>query len=308
MDDKKLELWLNFWKFLLGTFLIGVLTAVVNWQIQSREIDLKDREIILKDKEAEFREMQRLGEFVKHALAENVAIRNRFAQYFSTVTRSKELRERWVEYASLVKQEYTQQEAKKKELEELKTKLLAAQSRGESVASELKKVKSELGNVVSDLKVVENNKPPKVLPIFSSGKVQFDMIFDVDNWDESISLDILNLYSKLKANILEQAIEEFQKPLIILKKAEAPKTDENGRINLTFSIEDVSYEDLACWMVKNTDFDEIKRYQSILTRFLRLSSSEKEYKSSKVRVYYKSSGNSKKIPANLVCKNSKSGS
>ncbi len=59
MDETRLKLWIGFWKLFLGTFVIGVVTAIINYQIQSREVDLKDREIILKDKQAEFREMER---------------------------------------------------------------------------------------------------------------------------------------------------------------------------------------------------------------------------------------------------------
>jgi hypothetical protein len=54
----------------------------------------------------EMKEQEQMGRFLEHALTENVGTRRRFAQYFSNVTRSSELRTRWGEYLRIVEIEY----------------------------------------------------------------------------------------------------------------------------------------------------------------------------------------------------------
>ncbi len=90
-------------KFILGTFALGLVTTLINSHIQSREIELKEQD--------------QLGQFVAHALQEDVGVRLRFAQYFSTVTRSDALRQRWKEYLILVQKEFDRTEEEKQKLE-----------------------------------------------------------------------------------------------------------------------------------------------------------------------------------------------
>lgn len=104
MTDERLKIWLTFVKFLLGTFVLGLVSTIINGQFQKREIELKEQE--------------QVGEFLDHALQEDVGVRRRFAQYFATVTRSSELRERWTEYYKLVNVEYQKIEKEKQALEE----------------------------------------------------------------------------------------------------------------------------------------------------------------------------------------------
>lgn len=116
MNSEKLKTWLNFSKFFLGTFVLGAATVLVNYHIQSQEVLLKAEEVKLKKeefnlatlektREIELAELKSLGAYIDHALVDNVAKRRRFSQYFATVTRSPELRERWKEYDELVEDE-----------------------------------------------------------------------------------------------------------------------------------------------------------------------------------------------------------
>jgi hypothetical protein len=102
MSEEKLKIWIGFTKFLLGTFALGLVTTLINSAIQTREVELKEQE--------------QVGQFLQHALKEDVGIRRRFAQYFSTVTRSDKLREGWVRYSAMVDQEYQDTREEKEKL------------------------------------------------------------------------------------------------------------------------------------------------------------------------------------------------
>lgn len=105
MSEDRLSTWLGFAKFALGTFTLGLVTTLVNSSIQTREVEL--------------REQEQVGQFLQHALQEDVGVRRRFAQYFATVTRSTRLREGWARYSELVEREYEETLREKEELERL---------------------------------------------------------------------------------------------------------------------------------------------------------------------------------------------
>lgn len=117
VNFERLQLWLGFIKFILGTFTIGIITTFINYHIQQKEIKLKEIE---QQRAIELKEQEQLGNFIQHALQEDIGTRKRFAEYFSTVTRSKELRDRWSSYYEIVRDEYNQT---KKELSALKEEL-----------------------------------------------------------------------------------------------------------------------------------------------------------------------------------------
>lgn len=138
MNSEKLKTWLNFSKFFLGTFVLGIAAVLVNYHIQSQEVLLKAEEVKLKKEEfklatlektsaIELAELKSLGDYIDYALEEKVAIRRRFSQYFATVTRSPELRHRWEEYDKLVKLEFEsfqrQQIVAESDLQDLKQAL-----------------------------------------------------------------------------------------------------------------------------------------------------------------------------------------
>lgn len=104
MTDERFKAWLNFSQFILGTVVLGIVSIAISNQIQTREVEIKEQDANAK--------------FLEQALQEDVGVRRRFAQYFSHVTRSSELRSRWGEYAKLVETEYQETLVEKKRLEQ----------------------------------------------------------------------------------------------------------------------------------------------------------------------------------------------
>jgi hypothetical protein len=102
MVTDNLREWLSFCKFFLGTFVLGLLTFVVNRDIQNREIEIKEQEHIAK--------------YIEHAIQDDVGMRLRFAQYFTHVTRFETLKERWSDYLKVVQAEYDKDEQEKNRL------------------------------------------------------------------------------------------------------------------------------------------------------------------------------------------------
>lgn len=143
MNLENLKEWLGFWKFFLGTFLLGLATFLVNKDIQNREIEIKEQEQIAK--------------YIDHAITEDVGIRLRFAQYFRNVTRSETLRERWDDYLKIVQAEF---DAKKKEKEELE-----AQAQVASITGQEKEV---LQARIEELEVALNPRPSKTVALLPS--------------------------------------------------------------------------------------------------------------------------------------------
>jgi hypothetical protein len=87
---KRLSIWLGFWKFVLGSFVLAALTAILNYQIQSRTVTIKAKE----------QEKEYLKSFINQAMDDNLEKRLRFAQYFATL-----LKEGWTEYYKQLDQE-----------------------------------------------------------------------------------------------------------------------------------------------------------------------------------------------------------
>lgn len=297
MDEKKLELWLNFWKIFLGTFIIGLVSAVISWQIQTREIELKD-------KEAEFREMERLGEFVKHALSKNVAVRRRFSQYFSTVTRSEELRDRWKEYAVVIEKEFNTERLKKNRLSNLKKKLIADSKLGKDVREELAKVKKALTTVSAELLVTKNTPPIRHMPLQFSKNINADMLFNTSYWVRHINMNTILAYSKLSKEVYEPIIKRFGKLPRIRKFLMAPNINETGNTFIFIRVPQVPLNTLACWIKANTNFDELMFIQGLVATGKRNICSEVEKQLSKncyVFVKFRKKGNRKLAPKKLNC-------
>jgi hypothetical protein len=93
---RRLESWIGVVKVGIGTGLVGITVAILNHQIQTRTVEVE--------------ELQQLGQFVEHALDEDLAVRRRFARYFAAVTTSDRLRERWQDYVRTVEEEWEQLE------------------------------------------------------------------------------------------------------------------------------------------------------------------------------------------------------
>lgn len=95
MTDERLKIWLSFGKFLFGAGGIGLVSTIINWQIQQQELQVNLRNA----------EIQYLERFATGALDKDLSKRRSFAQYFATVTISIESRSRWKEYLVLVDSE-----------------------------------------------------------------------------------------------------------------------------------------------------------------------------------------------------------
>ncbi|WP_306552848.1 hypothetical protein [Acidovorax sp.] len=103
MSEERFKAWLTFWQFMLGTVVVGLTSTFISHQIQTREVEIKEQEANAK--------------FLEQALQEDVGVRRRLSQYFSHVTRSKELRERWSEYSKIVESEYQATVAEKQRIQ-----------------------------------------------------------------------------------------------------------------------------------------------------------------------------------------------
>jgi len=84
----RLVIWLNFWRFIITTLVVGVVTTVINWQIQLYELKL----------ERQKREQDYIAQFLAQAMDENLDKRLRFAQYFSKLTLSPDMNNLWNAY------------------------------------------------------------------------------------------------------------------------------------------------------------------------------------------------------------------
>jgi hypothetical protein len=132
--NERLKIWLGYWKFIFGTFVIGLVTTLVNWQIQTAEIE---RDGKIKDKELELtettQENENLKNYIQYALTKDLETRRAFANYFAHVSKNPDTQERWRTYADFVENEYRLVEKQKAEaekeleLERNKTKELESQ-------------------------------------------------------------------------------------------------------------------------------------------------------------------------------------
>lgn len=116
----KLQLWLSFLKFVLGTVIVGILTVVLNNQIQNTELNIK----------AEDQEQNYVSQFLEQAMEENIEKRDRFALYFAKVLQGK-----WRCYYGKVHEEFLLQKDK---LEKTEDKLKTAEVLNEELKIQLK--------------------------------------------------------------------------------------------------------------------------------------------------------------------------
>lgn len=124
-DEIKLERFKVWGKIITAaiTVLFGsAIAAYINYQIQTRQLDqqklLNEAELKLQKSKAEAdqrqAEMVYLGQFLEHALTDDIKKRIRFAEYFSTLTISGDLRDKWeVYHKDLVALDTAAQESKK---------------------------------------------------------------------------------------------------------------------------------------------------------------------------------------------------
>lgn len=98
-DKERLALWLEFGKWVGGTFLIGAATIAVNWIIKTRELELARVE---QDSARELAELEQqrvfLESFVAQAMEQDVRVRLRLAHYIKTTTLNEDIRATWETY------------------------------------------------------------------------------------------------------------------------------------------------------------------------------------------------------------------
>ena len=125
----------NLVRLLLGTTVVGIFIAFLNYQIQNREVEIK--------------ELEQLGKFIEHALNENIAVRQRFAVYFATVSRSEKMRDRWKKYKIVVDNEEKETKDRVERLEkEISEIVTPVEERLQKVELELQKLEEQKGLVV----------------------------------------------------------------------------------------------------------------------------------------------------------------
>jgi hypothetical protein len=91
MTDERWKALMSFAQFMLGTVVLGVFGTIINHQIQTREVEIKEQELISKN--------------LSTVLSSNTADKLLMAQFYATVTRSEEIRVRWREYHDVLKAE-----------------------------------------------------------------------------------------------------------------------------------------------------------------------------------------------------------
>lgn len=94
LEVRKLELQLARHKFWIGSVALVLATTLLNWQIQEREIQVKQIE----------QENAHLSRFVAEILDRDPLTRLYIAEYFKTLSYSEAARERWESYNVIAKQ------------------------------------------------------------------------------------------------------------------------------------------------------------------------------------------------------------
>ena len=95
-------------------FAIGLIAALINWQIQNRTLE---QEELTQRKVLERAEMDSMGKWLEKVSAPDIESRRRLAQYFSHVLVSEQLRTRWASYYDVVDEEYQETLKNKKQLQ-----------------------------------------------------------------------------------------------------------------------------------------------------------------------------------------------
>lgn len=118
ISDERFRILIGYWKFVFGTFIIGFVTSIINWQIQWAQIE---KDSTLKNKEIELaetvQENANLSNYIEYALTKDLESRRAFAKYFSHVTRNSDAQERWKKYSAFVEEEIKEAEKKKQDIQ-----------------------------------------------------------------------------------------------------------------------------------------------------------------------------------------------
>ncbi|KHE92996.1 MAG: hypothetical protein SCABRO_01385 [Candidatus Scalindua brodae] len=91
-EVERLKIKYGFFKFLLGTFAISVLSLAINWQIQEKRLQFE-----IQTKESDY-----IAQFLEHGLDKELENRRDFAAYFVRLSPSEEARGRWKGYLEFI--------------------------------------------------------------------------------------------------------------------------------------------------------------------------------------------------------------
>lgn len=105
MDDSRLKIWLDFWKWLVSSVVIAGTISLVSAFYSAKE---KNTDIALKVK---LQERQYLTQFLELGVDSDLETRRRTAQYFATLTPTEEYRKRWQEFLSVIEGEIALKES-----------------------------------------------------------------------------------------------------------------------------------------------------------------------------------------------------
>jgi len=114
-DVEKLRIKYGFYKFLLGTFAISLLSVIINWQIQTKRLQFE-----IQTKESDY-----IAQFLEHGLRKELEQRRDFAAYFVRLSPSEEARTRWNKYLEFVESLISKAKETEKQIAEKDLKLAA---------------------------------------------------------------------------------------------------------------------------------------------------------------------------------------
>lgn len=89
MSDERWKTMVSFVQFVLGTVIVGLFGTIINHQIQTREIEIKEQD--------------QITQILKTMLTNNAADKYMMAQFYAIVTRSEDNRSRWELYRDELK-------------------------------------------------------------------------------------------------------------------------------------------------------------------------------------------------------------
>lgn len=157
IDNHRLRLWLGFWKFFMGTVLLGLVGHFANTAIRDRELTLE--------------EQKHIAQFIEYALDKSTANRVLFAQYFAKVSPSDDARKRWGEYLTVARKDYSDTKSEVKEREDdyasLRKEIDRLEQDREANLNVIQEKEIELRKLAQRINELE--KQLKVVPIDSAG-------------------------------------------------------------------------------------------------------------------------------------------
>lgn len=154
-EIEKLRIKYNFLKFLLGTFVVGILSIVINWQIQEKKLQF----------EIQTKENDYIAQFLEHGLVNKLERRRDFAAYFVRLSPSDNARARWQNYLEFIEDLISKAKVVERKITEKDRELAAAaekiaefQRKAEEARAELTKLGSLVGKDEKKSEEIEEYK------------------------------------------------------------------------------------------------------------------------------------------------------